>query len=287
MSWHIQDPDRFEREKSEMLERHPDFSLLSLDAIAPWDMRLRVVAWGGEACFRDESGGLLKSLGVRIYCPPNYPQSLPIAYDHPRVLTPGRCHGHMYVNRSLCYGLKERDERLHPDKITVATVVDFLAYFASYLWCYERGMGWPHEYLHQDVDFIDREINGEKIDKQAECLCGEKRKYGDCHYKVVDAFLKRESIPRKLIKIPPNKLCPCGSGRKYKQCCLRKHARENFAHQPLLMILKYPELNHGLAHKVWNAYANRLDSFSEIVRKSPLADYVKRGRCLSPPDGRR
>lgn len=286
MSWHIQDPERFEREKSEMLERHPDFSLLPCEP-APWDPRLRVVVWAGKVYFRDSAGGLLKSLGVKICCPPDYPQAIPLAYDDPRSLTPKECHWHMWRNDSLCYGRVDREEQLHPDNITVATVVDFLAHFVSCLWCYERGMGWPHEYLHRGEDFLDREINGEKIDKQTECLCGEKRKYGDCHYKVVDAFLKRANIPRKLIKISPNKLCPCGSRRKYKQCCSRKHARENFAHRPLFMILKYPELNHELAHKVWNAYVNRREPFSEVVRKSPLADYVKKGRHLLLPDGRR
>jgi len=33
----------------------------------------------------------------------------------------------------------------------------------------------------------------------------------------------RERHPKPLIKISRNQLCPCGSGKKYKRCCMKKH----------------------------------------------------------------
>ncbi|MHC5056331.1 MAG: SEC-C metal-binding domain-containing protein [Planctomycetota bacterium] len=31
--------------------------------------------------------------------------------------------------------------------------------------------------------------------------------------------------PRRRPRLPPNGPCPCGSGRKYKRCCMRKPLR--------------------------------------------------------------
>ena len=269
-------PSRLEQEKSEMLERYPDFSL-PYYAPAPWYPQISVVVWTGIVHCPDGEGGILRSLGVNIHCLPNYPQSLPVVYDNPRTLTAEQCHHHMYSNGSLCYGDK-RDERLRPDKISVATVVDFLVYFTGYLWCYEQGQDWPHEYLHRDIDILSREINREKIARGAECLCGMGKTYRCCHLgKVKDLIKKMTKVSVNVqyndIWVPPNSSCPCKSGKEYKRCCKKKHDRENFFQAPLFMLLKYPELNWDKAEQIFRHFANRDDLYGELVRESRIAKY--------------
>ena len=269
-------PARLEQEKSEMLERYPDFSL-PYYAPAPWYPQISVVVWAGKVHCSDEEGGILRSLGVNIYCLPNYPQSLPVVYDNPRTLTPEQCHHHMYSNGSLCYG-DDRDERLRPDKISIATVVDFLVYFTGYLWSYEQGMGWPHEHLHRDIDILSREINGEKIVKNTECPCGQGETYRRCHLEKVRHLIKqmtKESVNVEYRDrwVQPNTPCPCNSGKQYKRCCQKKHDGETFSQSALFMLLKYPELNLGKAEQIFRHFANRDDMFGNLVRESRIAKH--------------
>jgi len=36
---------------------------------------------------------------------------------------------------------------------------------------------------------------------------------------VTDSNKVKKRAPKKAIKVGRNELCPCGSGKKYKQCC--------------------------------------------------------------------
>ena len=37
-----------------------------------------------------------------------------------------------------------------------------------------------------------------------------------------DDSAAKEPVKREMLKVYPNDPCPCGSGKKYKQCCGRK-----------------------------------------------------------------
>ena len=162
--------------------------------------------------------------------------------------------------------------------ISVANVVTFVDHFTMNLWSYEQGMGWPHEYLHRDIDFLDHEINDEKIVKNAECPCGNRKNYRQCHFGQVDKMIKHMAATSVSVKfsdrwVRPNDTCPCKSGKEYKRCCQKKHDGENFSQVPLFMLLKYPELNLGKAEQIFRHFANRDDIFGNLVRKSRIAKY--------------
>ena len=43
-----------------------------------------------------------------------------------------------------------------------------------------------------------------------------------------DSAGPKKPVQRKEIKVYPNDPCPCGSGKKYKQCCGRKNKADSF-----------------------------------------------------------
>jgi len=55
--------------------------------------------------------------------------------------------------------------------------------------------------------------------------------------------------PRPTPKIGRNELCPCGSGKKFKRCCLDKPAPQPLAPDadPVFQTAWYPSLDHGTA----------------------------------------
>jgi len=59
---------------------------------------------------------------------------------------------------------------------------------------------------------------GYKTDGKSRVLCFNLAMYGDCHGEGLPG-----EPPRKVVQPPGrNELCPCGSGRKYKKCCMQK-----------------------------------------------------------------
>ena len=228
MTWHVRNPGLFEKEKDLMIERHPGFSL-TLEGPPPG-----IAVWTGETRFLDEGGDCLRALSVQICCTDHYPDEIPLVYESAKTLTTQQCGGHMFINGALCYG-NRLDELLKPGQITVANVVDCVNAFVAGLWCYENTGQWGPEHLHADWAFIDYEINVKIIDKRSLCPCGRKYTYGECHYLALEKIFNSISeqilntpIPRRSIYIPSNAYCFCGSRRKYKNCCRKKHKRENF-----------------------------------------------------------
>ncbi|MDD7674674.1 MAG: SEC-C metal-binding domain-containing protein, partial [Oscillospiraceae bacterium] len=45
------------------------------------------------------------------------------------------------------------------------------------------------------------------------------------------AQVKKEPVRNKARKIGPNDPCPCGSGKKYKKCCMQKEKTAGMENQ--------------------------------------------------------
>ena len=70
--------------------------------------------------------------------------------------------------------------------------------------------------------------------------CSPKKKFSASAYfiSVQKFFVKGEAVndssklnkkqPKKVSKIGRNEMCPCGSGKKYKNCCLRGWKNKGF-----------------------------------------------------------
>ena len=42
-----------------------------------------------------------------------------------------------------------------------------------------------------------------------------------------DSIVKKQPVRKSEKKVGPNDQCPCGSGKKYKKCCMHKDKIEN------------------------------------------------------------
>ena len=42
-----------------------------------------------------------------------------------------------------------------------------------------------------------------------------------------DSIVKKQPVRKSEKKVGPNDPCPCGSGKKYKKCCMHKDKMEN------------------------------------------------------------
>ena len=74
-----------------------------------------------------------------------------------------------------------------------------------------------YELFESFLDLIDKEITFYLI--KAEIRQNVERKQVSKGEAVRDTNKEKKSQPKKVNKIGRNQLCPCGSGRKYKQCC--------------------------------------------------------------------
>ena len=74
-----------------------------------------------------------------------------------------------------------------------------------------------YELFENFLDLIDKEITFYLI--KAEIRQNVERKQVSKGEAVRDTNKEKKSQPKKVNKIGRNQLCPCGSGKKYKQCC--------------------------------------------------------------------
>ena len=76
-----------------------------------------------------------------------------------------------------------------------------------------------------------------------------------------------------MAKVSRNAPCPCGSGKKYKKCCLlRKNGKTQSAGQPMRFIPVYTELDQLSNSIVDLIKQNRWDE-AEAVSRKLLTDY--------------
>ena len=75
-----------------------------------------------------------------------------------------------------------------------------------------------------------------------------------------------------MAKVGRNAPCPCGSGKKYKKCCLRQDGQTQSAGQPIRFTPVYTELDQLSNSVVDLIKQNRLDE-AEAVSRKLLTDY--------------
>ena len=76
-----------------------------------------------------------------------------------------------------------------------------------------------------------------------------------------------------MAKVGRNAPCPCGSGKKYKKCCLlRQDGKTQMVEQPMSFTPVYTDLDQ-LSNSVVDLIAQRKLDEAEAVSRKLLADY--------------
>ncbi len=241
--WYELSPERYEEEVRLMACLYPGFDLHRTDG--------ENVYWTGEARALKPDGTVLKSLPVKVECPPDYPRAFPRVYDTSGTLKPGVCP---HLNKvsddvfAFCYGTRLEGVNFE-DAQRVTDAVNYSGIFLAKQWYYERYGYWPDGHAHGVWPFIEHEIKQGTIDPTGPCPCGlGSKSYRDCHLPYVRYELEvlgqaLSEVSDKVKKVERNDKCPCQGGKKFKKCCMPKI---NHASSKAFVFLKYPR-NYGLS----------------------------------------
>lgn len=77
------------------------------------------------------------------------------------------------------------------------------------------------------MDIASQEVTDEQL-SNIETLVGSKQSYESLNTPI--RYNNRKPLVRIHEKIRRNELCPCGSGKKYKNCCLKTGEYEGLTH---------------------------------------------------------
>ncbi len=188
-------PDEFERIQADLGDRYP-----TLHIFTNQDGATEVA---GRFPVFDSNDKKLEAFSLSIILPPAYPVELPIVYEVggriPRI-----ADRHVFGNGSACIFMPDDRWRCFP---VSSSFVDYLDgplrnYFLSQLYYEETGKWLFGEYSHDGKGII--EYYQELFEIQ------------DVSTVIYFLFALCESKLRK------QSMCPCGSGKKVKRCCLLK-----------------------------------------------------------------
>lgn len=236
--WYEVFPDRLQEEIDLMEASYPEFTFHKIDG--------ENVYWIGTAKALRSNGNVLYELGIKIECGPDYPKVFPSVYDLSDTLKNNKCpHLTKTVDTySLCYGNRLDSQLNFEGSTRVKHIVDYICIFLAKQWYFERYGKWPDGQPHGILPFIEHEIKVGTINRTDICPCGlDTKMYKDCHMFLVQKELRTfdcyilPKIHRTARRIGKNQECPCGSGNKWKKCCL---LTINHSHSKMFLILKYP-----------------------------------------------